>query len=144
MRGGITRQQDNERAAHREAMQQPASATRGQEGGAGRNERTRRGDAKTSWHDELMRGWRNERMARGDATTSWHDKTMRGRCNEGATRGDATTSWHDKTTPGWCGKSQHNLIVFWVQMKSTGEVAAMVMLVMSVNQNDCALEMNCK
>jgi hypothetical protein len=126
MRGGITRQQDNERAAHREAMQQPAGATRGQEGGAGRNERTRRGDAKTSWHDELMRGWRNERMARGDATTSWHDKTMRGRCNEGATRGDATTSWHDKTTPGRRDERQHNLVLVGVQAEAIGKVAAMV------------------
>jgi hypothetical protein len=38
---------------------------------------------------------------------------------------------------------RHNLIVFQVQMESTGEVAAMVMLVFSVNQNDLALVMNC-
>ena len=29
-------------------------------------------------------------------------------------------------------------------MESTGKVAAMVMLVLSINQNDWALEMNCK
>jgi len=166
MRGGTTRRQDDERVARREATQQPAGATRGREGSAGRNERTRRGDVTTSWRNELMRGRRNKRTTRGNATTSWHDKTtrgqhnermmrgdattcwrnktMRGRRNERTTRGDATTSWHDKTTPGWRDKRQQNLIVFRVQAESTGEVAAMVMLVLSVNQNGWALEMNCK
>ena len=51
---------------------------------------------------------------------------------------------HDKTTPGRHNKRRHNLIVFRVQTESTGKVAAMVMLVLSVNQNDCALETNCK
>ena len=149
-RGGTTRQQDNERAARRKATQQPVGvgATRGREGGVGRNERMRRGDATKSWRDELTRGWRNERTARGnvttswrdkttrgqrsertardDATTSWHDKTMRGHGNEKMTRGDATTSWHDKTTP-WChDERRHNLVVFRVQMESIGKVAAMV------------------
>ena len=50
------RRRDDKRAAHREATQQPDGATRGREGGAGRNERTRRGDATTSWCDELTRG----------------------------------------------------------------------------------------
>jgi hypothetical protein len=58
-------------------MQQPARAKRRQEGGAGRKERMRRGDATTSWRDELTRGWRNKMTARGYATTSWHDKTTR-------------------------------------------------------------------
>jgi hypothetical protein len=101
-------------------------------------------NATTSWRDKMTRGQRNERTARGDATTSWRDKMTRGRHNERTTRGDATTSWHNKTTPGWHDKRQHNLVVFRVQMESTGKVAAMVMLVLSVNQNDWALEMNCK
>ena len=70
----------------------------------------------------MMSGWRNERT----------------------TRGNAATSWHDKTTPGRREKRRHNLIVFRVQTELTGEVAAMVMLVLSVNQSDWALEMNCK
>jgi len=49
---------------------------------------------------------------------------MRGRRNERTTRGDATTSWHDKTTAGRRDERQHNLVVFQVQTKSTGEVAA--------------------
>ena len=147
-RGGTTRGQDDERAARREATQQPAGMTRGQEGGTGRNERMRRGNAATSSHDELTRGWciertmrgnattswrdkmtrgqRNERTARGDATTSWRDKTTQERCNEGTTRGDATISWHNETTPGWCEKRQHNLLVVWLQTESIGEVAAIV------------------
>jgi len=60
-RGGTTKRRDNKRAARREATQQPAGATRGQEGGMGCNERTRRGDATTSWHNELMRGWHSKR-----------------------------------------------------------------------------------
>jgi len=103
-----------------------------------------RGYATTSWRNKTTRGQRNERTARGDATTSWRDKTTRGRCNERTTRGNVTTSWHDKTTPGRRDERRHNLIVFRVQMESTGEVAAMVMLVLSINQNDWALEMNCK
>ena len=67
-RGGTTRRQDDERAARREAKQQPAGMMRGREGSAGCNERMRRGDATTSWCDELTRGWRNKRMARGNAT----------------------------------------------------------------------------
>ena len=106
------RRQDDERVARREATQQPAGATRGQEGGAGHNERTRRGDATTSWRDKLMRGWRNERTARGNVTTSWHDKTTRGQRNERAARGDAKTSWRDKTTRGRRDKRRHNLVVF--------------------------------
>jgi hypothetical protein len=144
-RGGTTRRQDIERAT-----QQPASATRGQDGGAGCNKRTRRGDATatTSWSNELTRGWRNERTARdnattswrdkttrgqrnertarGDATTSWCDKTTRGRRNEGMTRGDATTSWHDETTPGQRNERRHNFVVFPLQTESIGKVAAMV------------------
>ena len=58
------------------------------------------------------------------------------------TRGDAITSWHDKMTPGRRDKRLHNLVVFRVQTESTGEVAVMVMLVLSVNQNNWALEMN--
>ena len=96
-----------------------------------------------SWRDKTTRGQHNERLTRGDATTSWRDKMMRGWRNERTTRGIATTSWHDKMTPGRRDERQHNLIVFWVQTESTGEVAAMVMLVLSVNQNDWALEMNC-
>ena len=88
----------------------------------------------TSWHDKTTREQCNERTARGNATISWHDKTMRVRRNERTPRGDATTSWHDKSTPGWRDKRRHNLVVFWVQSESTGEVAAMVMLVLSVNQ----------
>ena len=80
-RGGTMRRQDSERAAHREATQQPAGATRGQEGCAGHNERTRRGDASASWCNKLTRWWRNERTTRGNATTSWRDKTTRGQCN---------------------------------------------------------------
>ena len=99
----------------------------------GRNEKTRRGDATTSWRDDFMRGRRSKRMARGNATTSWRDKMTRGRRNERATTGDATTSWHDKTTPGLRDERQHSLIVFRVHTESTGEVAAMVMLVLSVN-----------
>jgi hypothetical protein len=165
-RGGTMRRQDNERAARQEATQQPAGATRGREGGAGRNERTRRGDATTSWRNELTRGWRNERTVRGNAATSWRDKTTRGqrnertrrgdattswrdeltrgRHNEKTTRGYATTSWHDNTTPGRHDERRHNLVVFRVQTELTGEVAAMVMLVLRVNLNDWALEMNCK
>jgi len=56
-RAGMMRQRDDERVVHREVMQQPAGATRGREGGAGRNERMRRGDATTSWYIELTRGW---------------------------------------------------------------------------------------
>jgi hypothetical protein len=108
------------------------------------NERTARGNVTTSWRDKTMRGQRNERTVRGNATTSWLDKTTRGRYNERTTRGDATTSWHDKMTPGRRDERQHNLAVFQVQIELTGEVAAMVMLVLSVNQNDRALEMNCK
>ena len=155
---GATRGRDDERAAHREATQQPGGATIGREGGMGCNERTSRGDATTSWRDELTSGWRNERTARGnattsrhnktmrgqrnerpargDATTSWHDKTTRVRRNERMTRGDATTSWHDETTPGRCDEGRHNLIVFWVQTESTGKVAARVILVLSINQNN--------
>ena len=79
-----------------------------------------------------------------DATISWHDKTMRGRRNEMTTRGNVTTSWHDKTTPGWHGKRRHNLEVFRVQTELTGNVAAMVMLVLSISLNDWVLEMSCK
>ena len=70
MRGKATRRRDDKRAAHREATQQPDGATREQEGGTGRNERMRRGDATTSWCNEFTRGWHNERLARGNATTS--------------------------------------------------------------------------
>ena len=92
----MTRRRDNERAARREvtrreATQQPAGATRGREGGVGRNERMRREDATTSWHDELTRGWYNERTARGNATTSWRNKMTRGQRNERTARGDAIT-----------------------------------------------------
>jgi hypothetical protein len=38
----------------------------------------------------------NERTARGNARTSWRNKTTRGRRNERTTRDDATTNWHDK------------------------------------------------
>ena len=79
-----------------------------------------------------------------DATTSWHDKTMRGQRNERRTRGNATTRRHDKTTPGWRNERRHNLLVFRVQTELTGEVAAIVMLVLSVNQKDWALKMNYK
>ena len=144
----MTRRQDNERAARREATQQPAGAKRGREGGAGCNERMRRGNATTSWRNELTRGWRNEMTARGNATTSWHDKTTRGQRNERTRRGDVTTSWHDKltrgrhnerTTRGYATTSwhdatmrgrrderQHNLIVIRLQTESITEVAAMV------------------
>jgi hypothetical protein len=147
-RGCTMRRRDNKRAARREAMQQPAGATRGGEGGAGCNERTRRGNATTSWRNELTRGWRNERTARGNATTSWHNKTtrgqhnertargdaatslrnntMRGRRNEGTTRGNATTSWHDETTPGRRDERRHNLVLVGVQTEVTGQVTAMV------------------
>jgi hypothetical protein len=60
------------------------------------------------------------------------------------TRGNARTSWHDKRTPGRRDERRHNLVVFRVQTESTGKVAAMVMLVLSINQKDWALEMNCK
>jgi len=52
-RGSTTRGQGDKRVAHQEAMQQPAGATRGREGGTGHNERTRRGDATTSWLNEF-------------------------------------------------------------------------------------------
>ena len=103
-----------------------------------------RGNATTSWRDKTTRGQRNERSARGDATSSWRDKTTRGQRNEGATRGNATISWHNKTTPGQRDERRHNLVVFRVQTESTGELAVMVMLMLSINQNDWALEMNCK
>jgi hypothetical protein len=147
-RGGTTRQRDDKRAAHREATQQPAGATRGREGGAGHNERTSRGDATKIWRDELTRGRRNERMTIGNATTRWRDKTTRGqhhertrrgdattslrdemtkgRHNERTTRGYATTSWHNEVTRGRCGERRHNLVVFRVQTESTGKVVAMV------------------
>ena len=60
------------------------------------------------------------------------------------TRGNATTSWHDKTTAGRRNERQHNLVVFQVQTESTGEVAAVVMLVLSINQSDWVLEMRSK
>ena len=142
------RRRDDERAARREATQQPAGATRGREGYMGHNKRTRRCDARTSWRDELTRGWRNERTARGnvttswrdktargqrnertargDVTTSWRDKTTRGRRNGGTTRGDVTTSWHNEMTPGWRDKRRHNLILVRVQMEATGQVTAMI------------------
>jgi hypothetical protein len=121
---------------------------RGREGGAGCNKRTRRGDATTSWCDELTRGWRNERTARGNATTSWQDKMTRGQSNERMrrgdattswrdeltrgrhkermTRGNATTSWHDEVTRGRRDERQHNLVVLQVQTESTDKVTAMV------------------
>jgi hypothetical protein len=103
----------------------------------------------TRWHcnglrREDKRVAQGQRTARGDATTSWRDKTTSVWRNERTTRGDVTTSWHDKTSTGWHDKRQHNLVVFQVRMKLTGEVAAMVMLVLSVNQIDWALEINCK
>jgi len=67
----------------------------------GCSERTRRGDAITSWCNELSRGWRNERTVRGNAATSWWDKMTRGQCNERTGRGNTTTSWRDKTARGW-------------------------------------------
>ena len=109
-----------------------------------RNERTVRGNTTTSWRDKTTRGQHNERTARGNATTSWHNKTTRGRCNERTTRGNVTTSWHDETTPGQRDERQNNLVVFRVQTESTDKVAAMVMLVLSTNQNNWALQMNCK
>ena len=124
----VATRRDDERVAHREVTQQPAGATRGEEGGAGRNERTRRGNATAGWYDELTRGWCKERTARGHATTSWRDKTTTGRDNERTTRGDGTTSWHDKTTPGRRNEWRHNLVVFRVQTELTGEVAAMVIV----------------
>jgi hypothetical protein len=51
---------------------------------------------------------------------------MRGRHNERTTRGDATTSWHNKVTRGQHDERGHNLVVFRVQIESTGKVAAMV------------------
>jgi hypothetical protein len=92
----------------------------------------------------MTRGQHNERTVRGNATTSWCDKTTRGRHNERRARGVTTTSWHDKTTQGQRDERQHNLVVFWIQRESTDEVAAMVMLVLSINQKDWVLETNCK
>jgi hypothetical protein len=48
---------------------------------------------------------------------------MRGRQT---TRGYATTSWHYEVMRGWCDERRHNLVVFRVQMESTGQVTAMV------------------
>ena len=146
-------------------MQQPAGATGGQEGGAaGRNERTRRGDATTSWRNKLTRGWCNERTAIGNATTSWRNKMARGQCNERMRKGDATTSWHDKLKRGWhnermtrcyattswhnkvpggqCNERRHNLVVFWVQTESTGKVAAMVVARIERKPEIFVFEMN--
>jgi hypothetical protein len=146
-------------------MQQPAGATRGQEGGAaGRNERMRRGDATTSWRNKLTRGWCNvrtaignattswrdkmargkcnERMRRGNATTSWRDELTRGRHNERMTRGYATTSWHDEVTEGRRNERRHNLVVFRVQTESTGKVAAMVVARIERKPEIFVFEMN--
>ncbi len=125
-RGSTMRRRDDERAARREATQQPAGATRGREGYMGHNKRTRRCDARTSWRDELTRGWRNERTVRGNVTTSWRDKTTRGLRNERTTRGDATTSWQDKMTPGRCDERRHNLVLVRIQTEAPGQVTAMV------------------
>ena len=65
-------------------------------------------------------------MARGNVTTSSRDKMMRGRHYERTTRGDATISWHNKVTQGRHDERGHNLVVFRVQIESTGKVAAMV------------------
>jgi hypothetical protein len=73
-----------------------------------------------------MRGQSNERMRRGDATSSWRDELTRGRHKERTTRGNATTSWHDEVTRGWCNKRRHNLVVLQVQTESTDKVTAMV------------------
>jgi hypothetical protein len=74
----------------------------------------------------MTRGQSNERMRRGDATTSWRDELTRGRHNEMMTRGYATTSWHDEVKRGRHNERQHNLVVFQVQIESSNKVAAMV------------------
>ncbi len=78
-------QQDNERAARYEVTQRPASAVRGQEGGATKGREGNRGD-------ENLRRRRNERMTRGDATSSRGDETTRRGRIKRMSRGDATTS----------------------------------------------------
>ena len=112
------RRWDYERVACGEATQQSVSAMRRLEGGMGRSKKTRRGNATTSWCNELTRGWRKERTVRVNATTSWRNMTTWGQRNESTTRGDATTSWHDETMRGWRYERQHNLVVFWVQTES--------------------------
>ena len=62
--------------------------------------------------------------------------------NERTTRGYATTSWHNKVMRGWHNERQHNLIVFRVQMESTGKVAAMVVARIEQKPNFFAFEMN--
>ena len=74
----------------------------------------------------MTRGQSNERMRRGDATTSWRNELTRGRHNERTTRGYATTSWHDEVTRGWRDERRHNFVVFRVQTESTDKVVAMV------------------
>ena len=89
-----------------------------------------------------MRGQHNERTRRGNVTTSWHDKLTRGQYNEKTTRGYATTSWHDKVMKGWHDKRRHNLVVFQVQTESTGKVAAMVVARTEQQPHEWALYRN--
>jgi hypothetical protein len=110
-----------------------------------RNEMTTRGYATTSWHDKTTRGQRNERMRRGNVTTSWHDKLTRGRHNERTTNNKRLCNNQLAALQGDERVVWRNLVVFRVQTESTGQVTTMVVaLVSSVNQNDCALEMNFK
>jgi len=107
-----------------------------------RNERTARGNATTSWRDKTTRGQRNKRTGRGDTTTSWRDELTRGRHNERTTRSYMTTSWHDEVTRGRRDKRRHSLVVFRVQMKSTGKVAAMVVACIVQKPEKNVFEMN--
>jgi len=64
-----------------------------------------RGDATTSLHDEMTRGWRSERTRRGrddsatrGDTTTRCDETARGQCSERTTRGQDGGAPRDDTT----------------------------------------------
>jgi len=100
MRGSMTRRRYNERAAHQEAMRQPVGVTRGPKGGAGRNERTKRGDATTSWRNELARGWHNERTngeRRCNNQLVWQDNRRAAQWEDNKRRCDNQLAWQDDT-----------------------------------------------
>ena len=55
-------QRDDERTRGRRVERRHNNQPAQREGGAGRNKRTRRGDATTSWQDKVTRGRRDERQ----------------------------------------------------------------------------------
>jgi len=79
-----------------------------------------------------MRGWQEVMQQPAGASKQQEGGAMRGR--QEAMPQPAGMTRHDKR--------QHNISVFRVQTESTGKVAAIVILVLSINQNDWALEMN--